>query len=371
MDLNKRQTESSINWSHRLLRVTWWCILIVFLLEFAYFVIVLIDGSVSHAVSHLYRMILRPGVINVAIMTAVTLLSRQLFRQPEGRTQATVYLTGVSLIVMNVVWAHRVIPTASAAFLIPMVLAILYTDRRMIGFAFGLNLGLYGLHLLLLDWRDPTHFPRMMTVTMTVGILLTVYCISILVVDRQRALMEDVIVANRNSMRDSLTRLFNHAAFYEQLDEKILAYGRGEGDFCLIVFDIDDFKQVNDLRGHDVGDEILLTLVAAINAAHTDGDMAFRYGGEEFTILTDHTLLESLALADAIRIDFTARVKAARDGMRATVSVGICQYDPTRFRGRREFFAAADEALYEAKRTGKNRAVLWTEKLLERPHGKE
>lgn len=188
-----------------------------------------------------------------------------------------------------------------------------------------------------------------------------------LVLDRLQSYVQATTEANKRSMCDSLTQLFNHASFYEQLDEHIVRNAREGRAFCLIIFDLDDFKRINDQYGHDIGDVVLLTLVDAINDAIEGEDIAFRYGGEEFTVLTPRAVNDSLALAETVRTAFAAAsVTALPHRMAATVSGGVCAFDGARFPGRREFFAAADEALYAAKRTGKNRTVLWTPALLER-----
>lgn len=202
------------------------------------------------------------------------------------------------------------------------------------------------------------------------AIMLAVHLICLLALDRQLALVEGEREANRASMLDSLTRLLNHAAFYDQLDRHILRQTRGGGGFCLLVFDIDNFKRVNDQYGHDTGDQVLLALVDAMNGAVGEGDLAFRYGGEEFTVLTGRGLEESYALSETIRAGFAERAARLDPPITITVSAGLCRYDPDYSYGRREFFASADEALYEAKRTGKDKTVIWTEALLGRRNEK-
>ncbi len=159
------------------------------------------------------------------------------------------------------------------------------------------------------------------------------------------------------AVTDPLTRLFTVRLFHEQLDELAAAWsGSGRG-FALLMLDLDHFKAVNDTHGHPAGDEVLKAASGAIREAIRLTDGAYRYGGEEFSVL--------LPGADAAQARSTAeRVRAAiersearlPDGttLRVTASIGIavCPDDGTIAR---DLVSAADQALYGAKRLGRNR----------------
>jgi len=175
----------------------------------------------------------------------------------------------------------------------------------------------------------------------------------------------------RLSVTDGLTGAFNHRYFRTQLPgciERAAETGRQLG---LIVFDIDDFKAINDTHGHTVGDDTLRTVARVMDTAVAGHDLLARYGGEEFVVLTAQPDADgAVALAERIRtaIENTHCAPeggdaAAPAGLALTVSAGIALYD-----GDQEaLFQAADNALYQAKRQGKNRVVMAGADRQERP----
>ncbi|MDL2217938.1 GGDEF domain-containing protein, partial [Christensenellaceae bacterium OttesenSCG-928-M15] len=195
-----------------------------------------------------------------------------------------------------------------------------------------------------------------------IGLMSAMFLLCRLLFERSRELIDTAVsntllhmqLSHRLSL-DSLTKLYNHATFYEKLDEHIKAHKTQNQPFALLVLDIDNFKAINDTYGHDVGDIVILRLVEIIKAHTTALELAFRYGGEEFTILTTD-VIRAPRLAEDIRLALEDSRYKEFD-RRVTVSIGLCQYNDN-FGGRREYFAAADKALYNAKRTGKNRVCV-------------
>jgi diguanylate cyclase (GGDEF)-like protein len=161
------------------------------------------------------------------------------------------------------------------------------------------------------------------------------------------------------SMTDSLTGLFNrrhlHQCLHAEL-ERAQRYGR---PLSLLMLDCDNFKQINDTRGHIEGDKVLLALARLISESLRSSDSAFRYGGEEFVVLLPEADADAACiLAERLREAFAAQRIATIDGtpMQCTVSVGVAEYAPGEGEG--AFIHRADEATYDAKRCGKNCVVL-------------
>ncbi len=153
---------------------------------------------------------------------------------------------------------------------------------------------------------------------------------------------------------DSLTGLPAHRAFHERFEELLAS---AAGPVSLALIDIDNFKQVNDRFGHPVGDDALRALAGALRAGTRAHDEPFRIGGEEFAVLMPATDAAN-ALRAATRL--CEVVRAAPAPVPLTISVGVAQaglHGSTRD----ELVAAADAALYRAKRAGKDRAVLATQ----------
>jgi diguanylate cyclase (GGDEF)-like protein len=158
------------------------------------------------------------------------------------------------------------------------------------------------------------------------------------------------------SITDDLTKLHNHRFFQEHLPREMKRSKRTGEPLCLILMDIDDFKELNDRFGHSVGDAVLRKVADVMNQSVRDMDLLARYGGEEFVLLASQTALEgAVALAEKTRLAI-ARARFSLvdlDGpqqISVTASFGVTQY-----RGDdRAFFNDADRALYRAKASGKD-----------------
>jgi diguanylate cyclase (GGDEF)-like protein len=157
---------------------------------------------------------------------------------------------------------------------------------------------------------------------------------------------------------DSLTGLANRWAFDEEL---ALEWRRAErvGDpLGLILLDIDNFKSVNDTHGHQVGDLVLRRVGAVIAGSVRQVDLAARYGGEEFgVIVPEADLTGAIELAERLRIALAAEQIELPDGGVLSVTASFGAAVKRDLAGGEELVAAADEALYEAKRSGKNQVA--------------
>lgn len=174
---------------------------------------------------------------------------------------------------------------------------------------------------------------------------------------------EELAKVNRKlhelSIIDDLTGLYNQRHFYSTLDSVIETYTekRSQGlaaDFCLIFFDIDDFKKVNDEYGHVVGDTAMRFVSDLLVANTKPKDMTFRYGGDEFSIiLLDCEILCAKAYAETIRhlIEITPLV-VGKESIHLTISLGVVEYKNEKIAS--NLLQKADVKLYQAKREGKN-----------------
>ena len=165
-------------------------------------------------------------------------------------------------------------------------------------------------------------------------------------------------LVERQANTDGLTELPNRRHFEEALEAEISRAERFEGGLALILADLDDFKQVNDRYGHQAGDDVLQTFADILRATVREIDLPARYGGEEFAVLLPQTELEGAhQLAERLRRALAARPMATHPGglVAVTASFGVAAFPeaPTPA----ALFAAADEALYRAKRAGKNCVV--------------
>lgn len=175
-------------------------------------------------------------------------------------------------------------------------------------------------------------------------------------------------VLNREAMRktiekstitDGLTGVGNRRHFDEMINHhKELADRSGLG-FSLVMLDLDYFKQVNDVFGHPAGDEVLKRIGEIAQQEKRDTDYVFRYGGEEFAfLLSGETPEESTHFLDRIRKKFNSTVfKSGDKEFSVTFSAGIAAYETDS----KKLISSADRALYEAKRSGRNRTIIYNE----------
>lgn len=155
------------------------------------------------------------------------------------------------------------------------------------------------------------------------------------------------------SVIDSLTRLHNRRFFGELLQRHAAAAVMNGSFFSCIMIDIDHFKKVNDAFGHLIGDEVLKSVAQCFKNCSRYGDLLCRYGGEEFVLLLPGCRVdEATAIAERVRLNILDTVSLP-DGSNVTVSAGCSEY----IAGEEDLFVIqrADEALYIAKKTGRNR----------------
>jgi diguanylate cyclase (GGDEF)-like protein len=158
--------------------------------------------------------------------------------------------------------------------------------------------------------------------------------------------------------KDGLTGLYSHSRIIEQIESAVRRAERQQGELAVAMLDIDEFKVVNDTHGHLVGDQVLKALAYLLRQHLRMSDVLGRFGGDEYMILlpdTDGTA--AVEKVEDIRRDFAAIDHDTGHGLfSVTVSCGVAEY-PTAL-SCHELIAAADDALYGAKRAGRNRVVL-------------
>jgi diguanylate cyclase (GGDEF)-like protein len=161
------------------------------------------------------------------------------------------------------------------------------------------------------------------------------------------------------AIRDPLTGLFNRRYLIETLDREIAQAVRAATPLSIMMIDLDHFKKINDTYGHKAGDLMLQTLGTLLAAKTRDGDIACRYGGEEFVIvLPGASLTIARQRAEHLRTTFQElRVTYNQQILRATLSAGVASF-PLNGADGEAVLQDADKALYIAKSTGRNRVII-------------
>jgi diguanylate cyclase (GGDEF)-like protein len=177
-----------------------------------------------------------------------------------------------------------------------------------------------------------------------------------------RRILEDAYDRARSeALRDTLTGLGNHRAFQEEMERQWAGAVRHNQPLALAIVDLDDFKRINDDYGHHGGDRALQSFGQLLRAQVRDFDVAARLGGEEFAILLPQTTAEAATVVAARTRDTLAAspIPVSNEAtVQLSASFGIAESSPGQTTD--ELLRRADEALYAAKRAGKNRYVVDT-----------
>lgn len=164
------------------------------------------------------------------------------------------------------------------------------------------------------------------------------------------------------AIRDPLTGLLNRRFLDEYVVKQIAQAKRNKISIAFIMVDVDDFKQVNDNFGHETGDRILSLLGQLLSSLIREGDLACRYGGEEFLlVLPSCDIKQARTCAERIRTEVHKMPFPIKENiLNITVSLGVAMY-PNHNTSLKKLIDAADQALYNAKKDGKNKAIIFAE----------
>lgn len=191
---------------------------------------------------------------------------------------------------------------------------------------------------------------------LNIGIFLAVttlfLILSGMIINRYQSQLEKLAVT------DKLTGLYNRQAFDVLIEQLMQNYRRTKTGFSIALFDIDDFKHVNDTAGHLNGDRVLVEIASIAKKRIRGGDIICRWGGEEFLLaLPGCPLLEAFSLTEEIRIAVADRpIDGEAEKIRVTISAGVAELSPEETID--QLIKRADQALYNSKKTGKNKSSL-------------
>lgn len=174
--------------------------------------------------------------------------------------------------------------------------------------------------------------------------------------------VKDIAILQHESITDALTGLKNRRYFDQRICEEVALSKRYKLPLTMMLLDVDYFKKINDTYGHTVGDEVLSNLAKLVLEVVRDSDIVARYGGEEIAIITPNTSkAEAELLAERLRgkVEKTtvAMVGTTQEIVQVTISLGICSLSPV-ITDKEALLEETDQALYLAKKYGRNRVVV-------------
>ena len=162
---------------------------------------------------------------------------------------------------------------------------------------------------------------------------------------------------SESALRDGLTRAFNKRYFIDRIESEFQYAVRHSAPLSLIFLDIDHFKKINDQHGHQAGDQVLAQLATLVMSMLGEEEIFARYGGEEFAVVARGVELElAAALSERLRAAVEAHAfKFGETSLPVTISVGVARAPGPGMASSGDLVARADEAMYTAKRGGRNR----------------
>jgi len=161
------------------------------------------------------------------------------------------------------------------------------------------------------------------------------------------------------AVTDGLTKLYNSRSFYSQLETEVDRFNRYKHPLALLLLDLDHFKEYNDNYGHLEGDKVLVQFSQIIKSCLRANDSAYRYGGEEFTVILPETAgAEARTVAQRIRAALEAERFSPENGqgVRITISIGVTEYQEKEELS--TFIQRADKAMYLSKQNGRNKVSM-------------
>jgi diguanylate cyclase (GGDEF)-like protein len=250
-------------------------------------------------------------------------------------------------------------------YLVPVVPFLMFNDQldtRRVFAGAGLVAVIYlTLRVITLELPNPPMDPMVLHAIQCMNILVPLSALAVICAYFRAA----SIGLERNlevlAMTDALTKLPNRRHMRELLDYERTRSARAKTRFAVVLGDVDGFKQINDTRGHDCGDEVLRTLARVLRAQLRAQDMVARWGGEEFIFLLPDTELAGAATAaEKLRVAVeTAQIQFGSEALRVAMTFGVATCDAQLAVD--ECVRRADRALYIGKDRGKNRVVLESE----------
>ena len=273
-----------------------------------------------------------------------------------------VFIAGVAvLIALLGGYRYHVISSILSAMLVSIYIFSVALYAWMKGnhsarfFLLGATSGLVGTVITVAAVIGLIPFMRFTYKANDFGIFIDAVLLSIALADRMRMTQERKIIAEKQAKTDALTGLYNRRAYYEisELEyKKVLRYHR---ILSVVMFDVDEFKHINDTYGHSAGDTVLQSVATLTKETIRDYDYAFRMGGDEFLLLLPETNEKQAAvLCERLRekIEKQKITDSRGNTFFVTASFGVVEYTP-RETCMESVVKRADEALYHAKKSGR------------------
>lgn len=308
-------------------------------------------------IGYLQTFLLIPLLLQTVVVLILWMLVTKLYKQAGNRWVMLLSLLLVNLFAGSIAAVYTSVSLMPIMLVLPVVMISSYKQQWLIRVQIVVTVTFYITDRLLFL---PGLVYRLKTTALVDIIVFLTLMMAFATIEeqiRRSSLQQDIQI-----WKDSLTKLYNHEAFYEELEFRMKKFEEKHEGFSIMIADIDNFKNVNDTYGHAYGDEVIRMIAQIMEQNKGSKGFAARYGGEEFAmIFPKKAIQEAVLAADNIRREFASRTLESKDGPKSfTISAGVAEYDHT-YRTASAFFEEADQALYKAKATGKNRVCCNTQ----------
>lgn len=348
--LNKKQWEE---WNHTIFTLFWKIWLIILFVQLFLFLFFEPTAECSR-LFYASHYILLPSSLEAIALIAIRLVFTKWFPSQNRRIVSIYTILLITIFAGVTVCVHTSVKMLQALLLLPMMLTPLYKDRLMTALQAILVIFLYIISYFYFTPNAPYILPdNSFSPYVELIVFIGATVSTCIILQRVNA---TIVLNEECSKHDSLTHLYNHENFYVELDYYRNRFEKKGMPFSIFIADIDNFKSVNDTFGHAFGDDVICKVGELFLTYGKKDAFCARYGGEEFAMILPHD--DPVSVAEEIRKAFAAFPFETTEGERHfTLSIGAAVYDRSHPTGS-AFFEEADQALYAAKKNGKNQVVL-------------
>lgn len=314
-------------------------------------------GMAAHgAFVPLFLLLGQPLLVGFNVQSVCCWIAAHLVNE-RGRSSLAMWLV-VAEVVGHAVLAVGLLGWASGFqyYLVPLVPFVMFNERLRGTFALGVSAVVLMVFLTLYELAPaPLLVPSINHALSVVNIVIPFVALALITFHFRKASIAVERQVVEMAVTDPLTGLFNRRHMNQRLREEESRSARTSAPFSLILVDIDHFKRVNDISGHDAGDRVLRDLAQLLRDMVRTQDIVARWGGEEFLVVLPQTpLKDALEVAERLRRAAEATLARDLDGIGAvTLTLGVAEYGGSV----PEALKLADVALYQGKAAGRNRVI--------------
>lgn len=354
-------------WRARIIKCYYLVVCFLCLFEIMFFAILfLMNGSFNKPLlQYILLYTVSPTVLNFVSVY----IADRINQKAQSEKVKNYALLGALLSVCTVVaTVHSYFLIIMGVFVAPMIVTTLLDDLRLQKMSAILSVVCLYISIAIACFFDETWSiqTRMLNSVVCVCLIISIYLLTMCVAQYAKSKSEIIIRTGQEKEEmmqalkiDTMTGLFNHSEFYQALDRQVVRVREdiGNASCAVVVIDVDLFKSVNDTYGHENGDLVLQKIAKILKEECIEVGNAYRYGGEEFALLLpDYSESQAYAFVETIRkkiydVEFTFMLD-----QHISISAGIYQYKGEDIHNQ-EIFSRADDAMYYAKRNGRNRCI--------------